>query len=269
MNLGSFNTFGDDHMSANTNNKAELMEVGPIKKTLLTLAIPTIIATIINAVYNFVDTLFVGMLHDTAAMGAVSVAFPLFMILGAIGQMLGVGAGSYISRSLGAQEKEKADKTASTALFLAIIIGVISTIGILLFLEPILMLMGATESILVPGKEYSKWIVVGALFTIINMTLNNIIRAEGNTRYSMNALIIGAVLNILFDPLFMFTFKLGLEGAAIATVLGQLVSTLYLLKYFLGKKSYVAMSRKNISREKTIYVNFLQTGKQLENIKCI
>ena len=91
-------------MSNNANNKAEIMEKGPIRKTLLTLAIPTIIATLINAVYNFVDTLFVGMLHDTAAMGAVSVAFPLFMILGAIGQMLGVGAGSYISRCLGARE---------------------------------------------------------------------------------------------------------------------------------------------------------------------
>ncbi|MDY0290169.1 MAG: MATE family efflux transporter [Sphaerochaeta sp.] len=249
-------------MSSNKNNKTELMEQGPIKRTLLTLAIPTIIATIINAVYNFVDTLFVGMLHDTAAMGAVSVAFPLFMILGAIGQMVGVGAGSYISRSLGAKDKGTADKTATTALFLAIILGIVATVGILMFLEPILMMMGATASILVPGKSYSVWIVGGALFTVINMTLNNIIRAEGNVKYSMNALIIGAVLNILFDPLFMFALKLGLEGAAIATVLGQFVSTLYLLKYFIGKKksSYVTMSMKNISRERKIYAEICKIG---------
>lgn len=249
-------------MSNNANNKAEIMEKGPIRKTLLTLAIPTIIATIINAVYNFVDTLFVGMLHDTAAMGAVSVAFPLFMILGAIGQMLGVGAGSYISRSLGARDKETADKTASTALFLAIILGALATVGILIFLDPVLMMMGATKAILIPGRSYSGWIVGGALFTVVNMTLNNIIRAEGNTKYSMNALIIGAVLNIIFDPLLMFACKLGLAGAAMATVLGQVVSTLYLLRYFVGKKksSYVSMSRKNIGRERKIYSEIFKIG---------
>ncbi len=247
-------------MSNNKHNKVKLMEEGSIKKTLLTLAIPTIIATLINAVYNFVDTLFVGMMHDTAAMGAVSVAFPLFMIIAAIGQMLGVGAGSYISRSLGAKEKEKADKTASTAFILAIIIAAIVTAFILIFIEPILMLMGSTESILVPGKSYSMWIVGGALFTIVNMTLNNIIRAEGNTKYSMNALIIGAVLNIILDPLFIFTFKLGLVGAAIATVLGQIVSTFYLLYYFVGKNSYVTMNITNISRKLDIYKEIFKIG---------
>ena len=175
-------------MSNNQKSRTSLMAEGPIKKTLLTLAIPTIIATIINAIYNFADTLFVGMLNDTSAMGAVSVAFPLFMIISAMGQMVGVGSASYISRSLGAGEKEKADKTASTALFLAIIIAIIVTVFVLLFLEPILKLMGATESVLLPGKSYSTWIIGGSIFTVINMTLNNIVRAEGNARYSMNAL---------------------------------------------------------------------------------
>ncbi len=241
---------------SNTN----LMADGPIKKTLLTLAIPTIIATIINAIYNFVDTLFVGMLNDTAAMGAVSVAFPLFMIITAMGQMVGVGSASYISRSLGAGEKEKADKTGSTALFLAVIIAIIVTVFVLLFLGPILKLMGATESVLVPGKNYSTWIIGGSIFTVINMTLNNIVRAEGNARYSMNALVIGAVLNIIFDPIFMFTFGLGLQGAAIATVLGQAVSTIYLLRYFIGNNSHIQMSRRNISRESGIYKEIFKIG---------
>ena len=211
-------------MKNKNNNKMKLMAEAPIKKTLLTLAIPTIIATIINAVYNFVDTLFVGMLNDTAAMGAVSVAFPLFMILSAIGQMLGIGSASYVSRSLGAGKKDQADKTASTALFLAIAIASVVTISVLVFLEPVLKLMGATESVLVPGKIYLTWIIAGSIFTIINMTLNNLVRAEGNARYSMNALIIGAVLNIILDPIFMFSLNLGLQGAAIATVLSQSVS---------------------------------------------
>ena len=242
------------------NPTTKIMAEGPIRKSLLTLAIPTIIATIINAVYNFVDTLFVGMLNDTSAMGAVSVAFPLFMIISAIGQMIGVGSASYVSRSLGAEKKEEADKTASTALFLAIIIGALVTVGVLIFLGPILKFMGATESVLVPGKNYSTWIIGGSIFTIINMTLNNIVRAEGSARYSMNALIIGAVLNIIFDPIFMFAFKLGLQGAAIATVLGQAISTLYLLKYFLGKESYIDMTMANISKERSIYIEIFKIG---------
>lgn len=247
-------------MSSMRNTRTSLMAEGPIRKTLLTLAIPTIIATIINAIYNFVDTLFVGMLNDTSAMGAVSVAFPLFMIISAIGQMIGVGSASFVSRSLGAGEKEKADKTASTALFLAVLIAVIVTVVVIIFLGPILKMMGATESVLVPGKDYSTWIISGSIFTIINMTLNNIVRAEGNAKYSMNALIIGAVLNIIFDPIFMFVFNFGLQGAAIATVLGQAISTVYLLKYFLGEKSYVKMSKANISRESEIYKEIFKIG---------
>lgn len=247
-------------MSSSGSERAKLMAEGPIKKALLTLAIPTIIATIINAIYNFVDTLFVGMLNDTAAMGAVSVAFPLFMIITAIGQMIGVGSASYISRSLGAEKKEQADKTASTALFLSIISAVLVTVLVLIFIEPILKMMGATESVLKPGKSYSTWIIGGSIFTIINMTLNNIVRAEGNARYSMNALIIGAVLNIIFDPIFMFTFGLGLQGAAIATVLGQAVSSIYLLRYFVGKNSYLNMSRSNISRKSDIYIEIFKIG---------
>ena len=242
------------------NPTTNIMSEGPIRRSLLTLAIPTIIATIINAVYNFVDTLFVGMLNDTSAMGAVSVAFPLFMIISAIGQMIGAGSASYVSRSLGAGKKEEADKTASTAMFLALVIGALVTVGVLIFLGPILKFMGATESVLVPGKAYSTWIIGGSIFTIINMTLNNIVRAEGSAKYSMNALIIGAVLNIIFDPIFMFVFNLGLQGAAIATVLGQAISTVYLLRYFIAKKSYVNMSRANISRKKDIYIEIFKIG---------
>lgn len=240
--------------------RTKMMAEGPIKRVLLTLAIPTIIATIISAIYNFVDTLFVGMLNDTSAMGAVSVAFPLFMIISAVGQMLGVGSASYVSRSLGAGLKDEADKTASTAFFLAVIIAVIITVSILFFLEPILRLMGATESILLPGKNYMTWIISGSIFTVINMTLNNIVRAEGNAKYSMNALIIGALLNIIFDPIFMFILNLGLQGAAIATVLGQAISTVYLLIYFIGSRSYVRISRENISREANIYKEIFKIG---------
>ena len=240
--------------------RTTLMEEGDIKKTLLILSIPTINATLISAIYNFVDTLFVGMLNDTAAMGAVSVAFPLFIIISAIGQMLGIGAASYISRSLGEKNKNQADKTASTVLMISIIISITVTIFSLIFLEPILTLVGATDTVMSAAHDYMKWIVIGSIFTITNMTLNNIVRAEGNSKYSMNALIIGAVLNIIFDPIFMFAFNLGIKGAAIATVLGQSISTIYLLKYYLKKNSYVSIEKKYISKNKKIYIEIFKIG---------
>lgn len=249
-----------NNLDNSRDNRTKLMEKGEIKKTLLTLAIPTIIATLISAIYNFVDTLFVGMLNDTAAMGAVSVAFPLFMIIAALGQMLGVGSASYVSRSLGAGKKDKADQAASTALFLAITISIVVTILVLIFLKPILNLMGASEAIMVPAVEYSAWLILGSIFTIINMTLNNLVRAEGNAAYSMNALIIGAVLNIIFDPIFMFTFGLKLKGAAIATVLGQAISTIYLLSYYFKNKGYVNIERNLISKHKEIYTEIFKIG---------
>ncbi len=247
-------------MAGKKNKTASLMAEGPIKKSLLTLAIPTIIATIINAIYNFADTLFVGMLNDTSAMGAVSVAFPLFMIITAIGQMIGVGSASYISRSLGAGDEEKAAKTASTALFLTVIMSILVTVGVLFYIEPVLKLMGATDSILLPGKSYSSWLIGGSIFTITNMTLNNIVRAEGNARYSMNALIIGAVLNIVLDPIFMFVFDFGLEGAAMATVVGQIFSSIYLLRYFFTDMSNLKMSKNLISKDKEIYLEIFKIG---------
>ncbi|MBU5437350.1 MATE family efflux transporter [Tissierella sp. MSJ-40] len=244
----------------NRSQRTKLMEEGDIKKTLLTLAIPTIIATLISAIYNFVDTLFVGMLNDTAAMGAVSIAFPLFMIISALGQMLGVGSASHVSRSLGQGNKKEADKTATTALFLAIVISIVVTILVIIFLKPIFILMGASETIIGPSLEYSRWLILGSIFTIINMTLNNLIRAEGNAKYSMNALIIGAVLNIIFDPIFMFTFGLKLKGAAIATVLGQAISTIYLLSYYMKKNSYVNIEKNLISKNKATYIEIFKIG---------
>ena len=244
----------------NRQENTKLLAEGNVKKALLTLAIPTIIATLISAIYNFVDTLFVGMLNDTSAIGAVSIALPLFMIIAALGQMIGVGASSYVSRSLGAGKKKEADTAASTALFLSIVISIVVTILALIFLRPILLMMGASNAIINPAVEYSFWLILGTFTTIINMTLNNLVRAEGNSKYSMNALIIGAVLNIILDPIFMFTLGFKLQGAAIATVLGQFVSTVYLLRYYYKKKSYVSINRKFISKDKDTYNEIFKIG---------
>lgn len=240
--------------------RAKMMGEAKIPDVLLKLAIPGIVAMLVNAVYNIVDTMFVGMLNNTSAIAAVSVAFPMFIMIAAFGQMFGVGAGSYISRLLGEKNKLLADQTASTTFFTSMVCGIAFVVFGTIFLEPILKLFGATDTIMPFAKEYSKILVLGAVFTVLNMTLNNMIRAEGNAKYSMFAISLGAGLNIILDPILMFTFDMGIKGAALATVLAQIISFIFLIRYFIYGKSYLKISRKYFVLSKDIYKEMMTIG---------
>lgn len=240
--------------------RAKIMGEGNIPEVLLKLALPAIVGMLINAIYNVVDTMFVGMLGNTSAIGAVSVAFPLFILIAAFGQMFGVGAASYISRLLGEKNKELADKTTSTTFFTSMFFGVSFTIFGTVFLEPLLKLFGATDTIMPFAKDYSRILIYGAVFIILNMTLNNMIRAEGNAKYSMFAITLGAGLNIILDPIFMFVFNMGIKGAAFATVLAQIISFIFLISYFLTGKSYIKISMKCFVFSRKIYAEIMKIG---------
>lgn len=240
--------------------KNNYMENENIEKLLTKLAIPGIIAMLISAIYNIVDTLFVGMLKNTSAIGAVTITFPMFMLISAIGQMFGTGSSSYISRLLGEKNYEKANQVASTGLFSSIIFSLVFTLLGILYLDPILKIFGASSTIIPYAKSYSKILLIGSLFTILNMNLNNMIRSEGNAKYSMYAIIIGAVANTILDPIFIFALNLGVDGAAIATVLGQFLSTTWLIKYYLNKKSIVKISISYFSINLEIYSQILKIG---------
>lgn len=241
-------------------SRARMMGEEKISIVLRKLAIPGVVAMMIAAIYNIVDTAFVGMLHNTEAMAAVSVAFPLFMLIGAVGQMFGVGSASYVSRLLGEKNTDKAHKTASTTFFTAIIISILFTIFGLMFIEPILRLFGASGDVMPYAKSYSIVLMAGSLFTIMNMTMNNLIRAEGNALYSMFAIALGSILNIILDPIFMFVLDLGVQGAAIATVVGQMISTAFLLGYYLRGKSIIKIRFKHIRPTKVMYKEILKIG---------
>lgn len=242
------------------NDRSKMMGEEKIPKILIKLALPGIVAMLVNAVYNVVDTMFVGMLGNTSAIGAVSVAFPLFMIIAAFGQMFGVGAGSYISRLLGEKNKELADKTTSTTFFTSLVCGIAFTIFGIISLESLLKLFGSTDTIMPFAKDYSKILVAGAVFTVTNMTLNNMIRAEGNAKYSMFAISLGAGLNIILDPIFMFGLDMGIKGAALATVLAQMISFVFLIKYFISGKSYIKIAIKHFTFSKKIYAEIMKIG---------
>lgn len=226
----------------NEKQSSTLMKDGPVKKTLLTLAVPSMIGTIASAFYNLVDTIFVGMLNDTNSMAAVSVSFPFFVTLMAIGLLIGVGASSCVGRLLGAKKYESANRAGGLSILLSILFSIgVMVIGFT-FMDSIMKIMGASEVVLPYAKSYSNWLLVGAIFTISNLVLNNLLRTEGASNKSMNTIIIGALANIILDPIFMWGFDIGLAGAAIATVISQALSTLLMLLFYLRKKSQIQLN---------------------------
>ncbi len=216
--------------------KMELLGSASIPKALLSMGIPTMIGMLVNAFYNLVDAYFVGGLGESQ-MGAISVVYPLGQVVVGLGLLFGNGAASYISRLLGRGDKENADKVASTALYSSISVGAVIIITSMVFLHPILKLLGATDSILPFASTYASIYIVSCIFNVFNVTMNNIVTSEGAAKTTMCALLTGAVLNIALDPLFIYVFDLGVAGAAIATAISQVVSTCVYLTYILRKKS--------------------------------
>ena len=216
--------------------KMELLGSTSIPKALLAMGIPTMVGMLVNAFYNLVDAYFVGGLGESQ-MGAISVVYPLGQVVVGLGLLFGNGAASYISRLLGRGDKENADKVASTALYSSVSVGAVIIIISMVFLHPILKLLGATDSILPFAATYARLYIVSCIFNVFNVTMNNIVTSEGAAKTTMCALLTGAVLNIALDPLFIYVFDLGVAGAAIATAISQVVSTCVYLTYIFRKKS--------------------------------
>ncbi|MBP8660545.1 MAG: MATE family efflux transporter, partial [Mesotoga sp.] len=230
-----------------------------IPSLLIGLSIPSIIAMLTNAIYNLVDAFFIGRI-GTSAMGAIAIAFPIFNLIGAVGLTYGVGGASYVSRLLGAGDKEQADRAASTAFFTSLATGIAFTVLGLTFLDPLLKAFGATETIMEYAREYTMVIIMGSILNMMNMTMNNLVRAEGNAPRFMMAMVSGALLNVALDPLFIFGFGMGVVGAALATVISQSVSTMILLEYYLRKKSYTRLSIKLYRFSLHIYGEIFKIG---------
>ena len=216
--------------------KMELLGSTSIPKALLAMGIPTMVGMLVNAFYNLVDAYFVGGLGESQ-MGAISVVYPLGQVVVGLGLLFGNGAASYISRLLGRGDRENADKVASTALYSSVSVGAVIIIISMVFLHPILKLLGATDSILPYAATYAGIYIVSCIFNVFNVTMNNIVTSEGAAKTTMCALLTGAVLNIALDPLFIYVFDLGVAGAAIATAISQVVSTCVYLTYIFRKKS--------------------------------
>ena len=229
----------------------------PVKKLLIKLSVPAIIAMLFNALYNLVDTVFVAWGAGEIAIGALSIAFPVQMIVLAIGLMIGMGSASIFSRAYGRNDALSMQRAVHTALGLSFVLSVlIAGIGII-FLEDVLRIFGATSSNIDYARDYLFYILIGLVPFSLSIVLNNLARAEGRANVAMISMLIGALVNIILDPIFIFDFALGLgvTGAAIATVIAKTASFIYVFSASLSKHSTL-----NIRISRIFIIDFKMIG---------
>ncbi|WP_198022551.1 MATE family efflux transporter [Carnobacterium pleistocenium] len=242
--------------------KKNRLETDSIPKLLVEFSIPAIIGMLVNAIYNIIDRIFIGNDPVLGSLGlaAVSITFPVTLVLLAFGLMVGVGGSTRFSISLGKKETEKAKFFLGNGVTLAIIAGLVFMILGNVFIEPILRILGASNAVLPFATDYLSIILYGAVFQSLAMTLNNFSRADGNPRNSMVSMMIGAGFNIIFDYIFIVQMGMGMKGAAYATIGGQFLSMVWQLAYFLGPKANVSLAFQNM-KLKFVYVkDILTTG---------
>ena len=241
------------------NNKIELLGSAPISQSLILLGIPIMIVMLINAFYNIVDAYFVGKLGESA-MAAISIVFPIGQVVVGLGLMFGNGAASYLSRLLGKDDKKTANQVASVAIYSSVFIGLIFIIITLVFMKYILKYLGATSTIIPYALPYARIYILSCVFNIFNVTMNNIVASEGSSKTAMLALLLGAIANIFLDPIFIYYFKFGVIGAAVATAISQFISTLVYIIYILKKESYFSFSIRNFHPTKEIFFEIFKIG---------
>ena len=231
----------------------------PIPKLILGLAAPTILSMLITSIYNLADTFFVGQV-STSASGAVGVVSSLMAIIQALGFMLGHGAGSIISRSLGNRNTDAATRFASTSFFTALAFGCILAVIGLSTLPDFMMLLGSTETILPHACAYARPILIAAPLMMSSLVMNNILRYEGKANLAMVGLVTGGILNMALDPVFIFGFGLGTGGAGLATALSQAISFCILLSMYLRGKTVSQFRLRAVTRSPAEFAAILTTG---------
>lgn len=240
-------------------SKIKIMSEENVAKALFKLGMPMVVSMLIMALYNVVDTYFVSGLgkHSVAA---VSVAFPISLIFSGIGLTFGAGAGSYISRLLGGEKKKEADIVATVAMFTSVIIGAITGMTLLFLLTDVLKFMGAIPSIIEIAKKYAIIFIISTMVSTANVTAGNLAVAQGAAKVSLKAMIIGSVLNMVLDPIFIYGLNLGVNGAAIATLISQVVTLFIYIIYFKSEKSYIKLKISNFKPTNNAYKEILKVG---------
>jgi len=219
---------------------------GRITHLLIKFSVPAIVGMMVNALYNVVDRIFVGQGVGSMAIAGITVGFPMMIVLMAFGMLIGQGANALIAIRLGEGKRDEAELIMGNAMVLLVVSSLALTVLGLTFMDPLLRLFGASEAVLPFGRAYMKIILYGSVFQGIGFGMNNFIRSEGNPKIAMMTMLIGAVLNTILDPIFIYLFKMGIKGAAWATILSQAASAAWVLWHFAGGRSVLRLRVKNL-----------------------
>jgi putative MATE family efflux protein len=241
------------------NNTKQLGEE-KVSSLLLKFSVPAIIGMLVNALYNVVDRVFVGNGVNSLAIAGTTIAFPLMLIIMACSMLIGIGANSLVSIKLGEQKKDEAELIMGNAFILLIAISLVISIIGLIFLTPILKTFGASEAVLPYARDFMGIILIGTVFQSIGFGMNNFIRAEGSPKIAMLTMIIGAVLNTILNPIFIFVFNWGIKGSATATIISQAVSAAWVLHYFMSGKSVLKLYKKNFKLDVRVIKTIMALG---------
>lgn len=231
-----------------------------IGKLLLSYSVPAIIGMLVNGLYNIVDRIFVGRGVGSLALSGIAISFPITLAIMAFGMLIGIGATSVISIRLGQQKREEAERIVGNAFSLLVGISLIITLLGYLFMDPLLVGLGASSEVLPYAKQYISVLLGGAVFQSIGFGMNNFIRAEGNPRIAMYTMILGAVLNTILNPIFIFGLHIGVAGSALATVISQFVTAAWVMYYFLGNKAMLKLRLRNLQPEWILVKDILAIG---------
>lgn len=251
----------------------QVFESYSVPKAVATMAVPSMLGMLINVVYNLADTFFVGQTGDSNQVAAVSVSMPLFLMFIAVGNLFGVGGCAFISRSLGEDRQDRVKKISSFCIYTSVLVGIILGAVYMIFKRPLLYLVGASDNTIGFAVDYLKWVAIGSPFVVTAITVCNLVRGEGAAKTSMFGSILGQVVNIVLDPIFIlsggdklfgihipFGLGLGVAGAAIATVIGNICSVLFFLIYFLKGKSILSISPKRCTFKNGIAKGVINVG---------
>lgn len=236
------------------------LENEKVSRLLLHYAIPAIIGTMVNALYNIVDRIFIGQGVGALAMAGLTLTFPILLFLQAFGMLVGAGAATRVSIHLGRRANEMAEKVLGNAFTLTFIFGALTIIPSMIFLDDLLLWFGGSEQTLPYAKDYLYITIPGNLLATLSFGFNAVMRASGYPKKAMITMMIGAVLNVILDPIFIFWFDMGIQGAAIATVISMAVSTLYVMSHFINKESLIRFHTRYFKLESHVVWNILTIG---------
>ncbi len=242
------------------NKQTELMSKAPVAKAILKLAIPVVLGMMVQILYNLVDTFFIGLLKDENQLAAASITTPIFMIQMAIATIVSTGAASYISRCIGRKDHDAANRTLATGIMICTVLAVIVMVAGMAVIKPLITGLGASEAVYPYAYDYVSIMLLGSVPVMLNYAGGQLLRSEGAMMPSMTGMLIGTVINVVLDPLFIFTFDMGMSGAALATVLGNLGAMLYYAYYYLSGKALLKLAVRNISRKAVIWKEIFTIG---------